>query len=118
MRKWFLIAAALVMAACSRETSYSDVLPDIYPDYIGVTIPAGIAPMDFNLPEGYDRTFVVVSGSKGGALKTKGRWASFPVKAWHKLTALNAGGTLRFTVLGRKDGRLCLSALTIIRKSV
>ena len=26
-----------------------DRLPDIYPDYIGVTIPAEIAPLNFNL---------------------------------------------------------------------
>ena len=105
MRKWFLIAAALVMAACSRETSYSDVLPDIYPDYIGVTIPAGIAPMNFNLPEEYDKVFVRVTGSQGGEIKTQGRWASFPARAWRKLTEQNAGGTLHFTVLGRKDGQ-------------
>lgn len=105
MKRLIPFIAILLMAACARNTVYSDDLPAIYPDYIGVTIPAGIAPMDFNLPEGYERTFVVVTGSLGGELKTKGRWASFPVKAWHKLTALNAGGTLRFTVLGRKDGR-------------
>ena len=105
MRKWFLIAAALVMAACSRKTSYSDVLPDIYPDYIGVTIPAGIAPMNFNLPEEYDKVFVRVTGSNGGEIKTRGRWASFPARAWRRLTEQNAGGTLSFTVLGRKDGQ-------------
>ena len=105
MRKWFLIAAVLFMAACSRETSFTDTLPDIYPDYIGVTIPAGIAPMNFNLPEEYDKVFVRVTGSQGGEIKTQGRWASFPVRAWRKLTEQNVGGTLHFTVLGRKDGQ-------------
>ncbi len=106
MRKRILfLAALLLMAACSRETSYVDALPDIYPDYIGVTIPAGIAPMDFNIPEDFDRVFVRVSGSKGGELKVRGRWARFPEKKWHRLTQLNAGGTLSFTVLGRSGGR-------------
>ncbi len=105
MRNWIIVLAACMLAsACTGSTSFSDVLPDIYPDYIGVTIPAGIAPLNFNLPDGYDRVFVRVTGSNGGELKTRGRWADFPVKKWHRLTARNAGGTLHFTVLGRKDG--------------
>ncbi|MBR3450764.1 MAG: PD40 domain-containing protein [Bacteroidales bacterium] len=94
----------LLMAACTGKTTFVDELPAIYPDYIGVTIPARIAPLNFNLPDGYDRVFVRVTGSNGGELKTRGRWADFPVKKWHRLTARNAGGTLHFTVLGRKDG--------------
>ena len=105
MKRLIPIIAVLLLAACARNTVYSDDLPAIYPDYIGVTIPAGIAPLNFNLLEEYDRTFVVVTGSKGGELKTKGRWASFPVRAWHRLTEQNAGGALHFTVLGRKNGQ-------------
>ena len=105
MRNWIpLLAAFLLAAACTGTTNYVEELPDIYPDYIGVTIPAGIAPLDFNIPETYDRVLVRVTGSKGGEIKVKGRWADFPVKAWHRLTEQNAGGTLHFTVLGRKDG--------------
>ena len=63
MKRWIpLLAALLTVAACKGSTSYVDLLPNIYPDYIGVTVPAGIAPQ-------------------------------------------NAGGTLQFTVLGRKDGQ-------------
>ena len=106
MRRWFIIAAAALLAgACTGSTTFSDMLPDIYPDYIGVTVPAGIAPMNFNLPDGYDRVFVKVTGGKGGEIKVRGRWASFPILKWHRLTGQNAGDTLVFTVLGKKDGR-------------
>ena len=105
MKRWVMLLAALLLAACSRSTDYVEMLPEIYPDYIGVTVPAGIAPMDFNLSEAYDRVYVVVKGSKGGELKVRGRWADFPVKKWRRLTAQNAGGTLSFTVLGRRDGQ-------------
>ena len=101
----YFLSTLLLAAACTGTTTYVDELPDIYPDYIGVTIPAGIAPLDFNIPEDFDRVLVRVTGSKGGELKVKGRWASFPVKAWHRLTEQNAGGKLQFTVLGRRDGR-------------
>ena len=105
MKRWMMLLAALALAACARNTTLEETLPEIYPDYIGVTIPAGIAPMNFNLPEAYDRVFVRVRGSKGGELKARGRWADFPAKRWRALTAQNAGGTLSFTVLGRKDGQ-------------
>ena len=105
MKRWLpLLATLLLAAACTGSTQYNEALPNIYPDYIGVTIPAGIAPLNFNLPPDYDRVFVRVTGSKGGELKVRGRWADFPIRAWQKLTAQNAGGTLIFTVLGRKDG--------------
>lgn len=106
MKKGFLLLlGACLLAACSHgNTTYVEELPDIYPAYIGVTIPAGIAPMNFSIPEEYDRVFVLVTGSKGGQLKCRGSYADFPVKKWHALTEQNAGGTLTFTVLGRKDG--------------
>ena len=45
MKKWFsLLAAAMsLLAACTGSTTYVEEFPEIYPDYIGVTIPAGIA---------------------------------------------------------------------------
>ena len=106
MKRWLpILAACLLAASCTGSTSYEDFLPEIYPDYIGVTVPADIAPLNFNLPEEYDRVLVRVTGSKGGELKVSGRWADFPVKKWHRLTEQNAGGVLCFTVLGRKDGQ-------------
>ena len=106
MRKWIpLIVSLVLLASCKGSTTFSDQLPSIYPDYIGVTIPAEIAPLDFNLPEEYDKVFVRVTGSREGELKVKGGWADFPIRKWHQLTRQNAGGTLTFTVLGRKDGQ-------------
>ena len=104
MKRWLPLLAAVLLAACTGKTTMVEELPDIYPDYIGVTIPAGIAPLNFNLPEGYDRVFVRVTGSNGGEIKTRGRLAAFPIRKWHRLTRQNVGGTLHFTVLGRKDG--------------
>ena len=94
MKRWLpIFVVCLLAASCAGSTSYEDSLPEIYPDYIGVTIPAGIAPLNFNLPEEYDRVLVRVSGSKGGEFKVRGRWAAFPIKKWQRLTAQNAGGT-------------------------
>ena len=104
MKRWIPLFTALLLAACSGSTSFVEELPNIYPDYIGVTVPAGIAPLNFNLPEDYDRVFVRVTGDNGGEIKVRGRWADFPVRKWHELTERNAGAALHFTVLGRKNG--------------
>ena len=53
-----------------KDVAKLDALPEIYPDYIGVTIPADIAPLNFDMVnEDFDRMDVVASGSKGGAIQ-------------------------------------------------
>ena len=106
MKRYFAIfAAALSICACKGGTTVSESAPDIFPDYMGVTIPRDIAPMNFNLMGDWDRVFVKVEGSKGGEISHKGGHAAFGIRRWHKLTEQNAGGTLNFTVLGKKDGQ-------------
>lgn len=62
------VVAAFCLAACTESVDNAekiDRLPQIYPDYIGVTIPADIAPMDFNVEEtGCVKVDVVEKGSK------------------------------------------------------
>ena len=66
----YLCVSVLFYTACTSAPKHPtkvDELPEIYPDYIGVTIPADIAPLDFNFAdEAVDAMDVVVKGSKGG----------------------------------------------------
>jgi hypothetical protein len=81
-------------------------LPEIYPDYIGVTIPADIAPLNFNMvDETIDGMDVIIRGSKGGEMHSNGRLADFDIDEWHALTQKNKGGKLIFTVCEEKDGQ-------------
>ncbi|MBQ2215232.1 MAG: hypothetical protein II416_03000, partial [Prevotella sp.] len=80
--------------------------PKIYPDYIGVTIPVNIAPLNFNYVGGdLARMDVVVKGSKGGELHVQGKEASYDVEKWHELVAQNKGGELNVTVCVEIDGK-------------
>ena len=80
-------------------------LPEIYPDYIGVTIPADIAPLNFNLTDDtFDCMDVVAFGSKGGEIHTHGKWADFDMDDWHQLTEQNKGGKITLTVRVETDG--------------
>lgn len=99
-----LTAVSLLLVSCSSETVLREELPQIFPDYIGVTVPAGIAPLNFDLPEEYSKVFAKVSDNRGNSMTAKGSYAGFSVNQWHKLTEANIGDTLTVTVAGYKDG--------------
>ena len=106
------MAVALLLAACLGACSMQvenpmqvDELPRIYPDYVEVTIPADIAPMNFNFDGGdIDCMDVVVKGSKGGEMHTQGDYADFDAEEWRELTEQNISGALTFTVCVLQDG--------------
>lgn len=114
MRKIILIGLVGVvgligLAGCQQRPSDTVLLeekPAIYPDYIGVTVPVGIAPLNFNvMGEGIDRVDARVTGSKGGTLHANGEYADFDVDEWHTLIEQNKGGELTITVCVLKDGK-------------
>ncbi len=80
-------------------------LTPIFPDYAGVTIPAEIAPLNFNCYGECEVMDVVVRGEKGGELHANGEYADFDVEEWHQLTQQNKGAALTFTVCVKKDGK-------------
>lgn len=104
-----VILAIFVLLGCTNRVENPTVineLPKIYPDYVGVTIPVEIAPLNFNSVEAdIDCMDVVVRGSKGGELHTQGDYADFDIDDWHTLTLQNKGGQLTFTVCIRKNGQ-------------
>ena len=114
MKRGFLIGliglVGLVgLVGCRQEPTDVQLVkqqPAIYPDYIGVTIPVGIAPLNFDVVgEGIDRVDAQVTGSKGGELRANGDYADFDLEEWHALVEQNKGGELTVTVCARKDGK-------------
>lgn len=88
------------------NVSENNELPDIYPDYVNVTIPVGIAPLNFSMADDEVETLdVEVKGSKGGSLHVNGNFADFDIDEWHQLLQTNKGGKLTLTVCAEKDGR-------------
>ena len=88
------------------DVTQKDALPDIYPDYLGVTIPAGIAPLNFSMADDLVETIdVEVKGSKGGSIHANGNYADFDLDEWHQLLETNKGGTLTVAVCAEKDGQ-------------
>lgn len=98
--KCFFFLCLLMLASCSkREAKDSvDALPVIFPDYIGVTIPQNICPMNFGVP-GADYVRAVVKNDRGETLDVTGKdHVEFPLKDWHNLLGEHEGSQLQVTV--------------------
>ena len=67
----------LLLSACHRPSTFTpaDEYPDIFPDYIGVTIPEGLAPLTFAMADG--RKCEQERWQQGDTI-----W--YAVKAWNK----------------------------------
>ena len=104
----YLLPLTILLSCTSspKDVVKVEQLPSIYPDYIGVTIPDDIAPLNFNFAdEDIDCMDVVAKGSKGGEIHTNGEWADFDIDDWHQLTEQNQGGKITLTVCIEKDGK-------------
>ena len=105
----YLLPVVTFLAGCTsrpERPDVSDSLPAITPDYVGVVIPDGIAPLNFYMADdGVDAMDVTVEGARGGRLHANGRYADFDMDEWHTLTRQNRGDSLVVTVCARRDGR-------------
>ena len=79
-------------------------LPDIYPDYAGVTIPPNIAPLHFIVDETADR-YVTRISYPGGEWATDDREVTPGVARWQEMLAAAKGKDLRVEVFVEHDGR-------------
>jgi hypothetical protein len=94
---YFLILP-LLLVSCSKHDAKdkADVLPAIYPDYIGVTVPENICPLNFSVPKA-ESMRAVVENDKGKMMEVSGSdHVEMPVDGWHKL--LKGSRELTFTV--------------------
>lgn len=83
-----------------------DALPVIYPDYVDVTIPVGIAPLNFAMDDDNVTAIdVVVTGTQGGTLHSKGSCTDFDIDQWHALVEQNHGHQLQVTVCAKQEGQ-------------
>lgn len=108
MRRFLLIIAVMAVASCNVKVSHPLIVgevPAIFPDYVGVTIPVTIAPLNFCMEdESAERMDVVIKGSAGGEMHVRGRkTAGFPSGKWRELLEANRGGTLKVSVSALYD---------------
>ncbi len=102
---FFLIMVLGIFAiSCTptpRDVQKVDSLPAIFPDYVGVTVPADIAPLNFNvLGDDVESVYVSVKGDDGSDItaSSRGNLADFDISEWHSLLEANKGKAIHVTV--------------------
>lgn len=102
-----LLGITVMLSGCREKPSNvkeANSLPSIYPDYIGVTIPSTIAPLNFEMDANDAEAMdVVVKGSKSGEIHSNGLSTDFDIDEWHQLTESNIGDSLIVSITA-KDG--------------
>ena len=107
----------LLLAACTETVSdarQEAALPQVYPDYLGVTIPVNIAPLNFGMAdEKALRIDAVITDSHGNSLHSQsstllrggdgGGAVDFDLDDWHTLLGQNPGDSLSVTVSAKYD---------------
>ncbi len=89
-------------AACTpspRNERATDTMPPIYPDYVGVTVPCNIAPLNFMIRDSCKAVYTVAE-ARGFSIKShrKGNEAIFDLKDWKRLMNHAQGHTVTVTV--------------------
>ncbi len=90
MRRIFpILSALLLLAGCQsgiRIAGELDSLPEIFPDYAGVTVPYNIAPLNFRYTGGeHPSALILTAGNQ--ELTLRGPLFDIPQKQWQALTA-------------------------------
>lgn len=99
---WMALVALLMLQffSCGMKTAHEEVnaLPPIFPDYIGVTIPPNIAPLNFEIKNA-TRVQAVIVDRAGTELDAKGsRYVKIDEKKWKDILMSNKGKELTVTV--------------------
>jgi len=99
-----------LLSGCVEVSITKDIQLDekvsIFPDYQDVTIPPNIAPLNFQAEIDGDAG-LIIEDKQGTVIQLLAHEGLFdiPVKAWHKLLALNQGKDLKLTVCRLQDGQ-------------
>ena len=119
IRCWVIGVGCWMLAACStavENAKQEATMPEIYPDYVGVTVPVNIAPLCFNMAdESAQYIDAVVTDSHGNSLHAQGEESvDFDIDDWHALLGKNGGDSLSVTVSAKyEDGWHTYSAFSI-----
>ncbi|WP_297094186.1 hypothetical protein [uncultured Draconibacterium sp.] len=93
MKKRLMILGVLVLLfliSCKQSPQNAktvDTFPAIYPDYINVTIPENIAPLNFMLTDSAKNTVVTIEGKEGSLTVSGEQKIQIPIKKWKELLA-------------------------------
>lgn len=106
---FYFMMLLLVVTACREGLEPSEVKsenPDIFPDYIGVTIPTNIAPLNFKGKGDYSAIDAKIEGSKKGIIQVQDKQViQIPPKKWAQILEENKGDSIQITVSVKQNDK-------------
>ena len=105
----YILLIFIVLTACHKQpTNIKDIdaLPSIFPDYIGVSIPPNIAPLNFLVRDSCLSTYVCASFNDLKITASScDNQVCFDIDDWKKLVSAAVGNYIKITVFEeKKDG--------------
>jgi len=107
-RKQIILILLIAFQGCVR---YQDNMqetgsyPEIYPDYINVTIPANIVPLNFKMKEKPQKIHVKISGRKNSITLKSGYKIRIPERRWKSLLKKYVNDSISVSVMALNGGR-------------
>ena len=96
----------LLLTSCNKPENVRKIhsLPPIYPDYLNVTIPVNIAPLNFLMRNEPAEMVVTIKGSNDSITVKGNQQIRIPIKKWKALLFLERGRSLSVKVTAYLDG--------------
>ena len=107
IRTWLFLLIFPLFFSCESDggEQFIDKWPPIYPDYINVTIPCNIAPLNFVVREA-QRIEVILTGQSGNMRCTGRDKIQFSQNQWRKFLEAEMGNSITVTVKAKIKGVL------------
>ncbi len=105
-RSLYIVVIGILAVSCHPSPEYfSTETAEIFPDYSNVTVPAGIAPLNFCMADENIKDISVRISHKGRCRVSslRGKSTHFPIRKWHRLLRDAAGDSLEVSVDARSD---------------
>ncbi len=107
VRVWLFLFGLISSCSVPDIQEYNDagIYPDLFPDYINVTVPCNIAPLNFRLHQPGQQAVLCMEG-KGNPLKIASSDGKFliPLHKWKRFLEENRDGKIKLTVYKRDNG--------------
>ncbi|MBD9165822.1 MAG: hypothetical protein EGQ00_02035 [Parabacteroides johnsonii] len=109
--KNYIWSILLIWASCSQPDKETSILvgscPNIFPDYVGVTIPYNIAPLNFSTVAPEEDIKVASFETEGLRFEVKANkgFIDIPIKKWKTLLEKSKGDSIAVQITSSKQGQ-------------
>ncbi len=103
---FYICIIAIGFSSCKQSSNVfvSDEEARIFPDYSHISIPANMAPLNFEIEGNTDHFWVKIYAKNGTSIELKTQKSvQIPLKKWQKFIAQNAGKDFYMDILYRSD---------------